>query len=58
MSSIETFVFPSTTVMGYLLLNALIGTVLSDYLWLVAVLLTSPVRLLHSIAISLTDAPH
>ena len=34
---------PSWTVMGYLVLNGLIGTVLSDYLWMLSVLLTSPV---------------
>ena len=34
---------PTWSTLAYLTLNGLIGTVLSDYLWLLSVLLTSPV---------------
>ncbi|KAJ1983421.1 hypothetical protein H4R34_001296 [Dimargaris verticillata] len=42
-TGIETFALPPTGEMwGMIALNALIGTLLSDYLWLLAVLMTSP----------------
>lgn len=34
--------FPDKTTWGYVILNCLVGTVISDYLWLWATLLTSP----------------
>lgn len=40
---LDSFEVPSWSTLGYLTLNGLIGTVLSDYLWLLSVLLTSPV---------------
>jgi len=42
-TGVEPFSLPSTKVMGELILNGLIGTCLSDYLWLLAMLMTSPV---------------
>jgi solute carrier family 35 protein F5 len=41
-SGFEPFVFPTGMVWLYLTINGLIGTVLSDYLWLWSVLLTTP----------------
>jgi solute carrier family 35, member F5 len=41
--SIEVWITPDLQTFGYILLNGLIGTALSDYLWLLSVLLTSPV---------------
>ena len=41
--SIEVWITPNLQTFGYILLNGLIGTALSDYLWLLSVLLTSPV---------------
>eukprot|EP01134_Creolimax_fragrantissima_P004402 CFRG4402T1 len=52
MTGLETFMFPPLKTWGYLTLNALIGTVLSDYLWLYATLLTTPV--VATLALSLT----
>eukprot|EP00871_Galdieria_phlegrea_P002253 jgi/Galph1/3028/GphlegSOOS_G1656.1 len=48
----ETFDRPSFTSFLWLVINALIGTVLSDYLWAIAVVFTSPV--LATMALSLT----
>jgi solute carrier family 35 protein F5 len=42
-TGVEPFEFPSQKVMGELILNGLIGTCLSDYLWLLSMLMTSPV---------------
>ena len=39
----EIFRMPDAKTMGILVFNALIGTVLSDYLWMLSVLWTSPV---------------
>lgn len=48
----EEFDLPSTRVVGLLILNALIGTVLSEYLWARSVALTTPV--IATLALSLT----
>ncbi|GJQ15469.1 hypothetical protein GpartN1_g7260.t1 [Galdieria partita] len=48
----EKFVLPSFRSSLFLIMNALIGTVLSDYLWALAVVFTSPV--LATMALSLT----
>ena len=48
----EQFSFPRKEVMGYLLLNALVGTNISDVMWARAVVLTSPV--VATLALSLT----
>jgi solute carrier family 35 protein F5 len=42
-AKIEQFVLPTGMLIVYLLVNSLFGTTLSDYLWLLAVLLLSPV---------------
>jgi solute carrier family 35 protein F5 len=39
----ENLSFPTGNVLGFLTLNGLAGTVLSDYLWLFSILLLSPV---------------
>ncbi|KAJ1967393.1 hypothetical protein IWQ62_001888 [Dispira parvispora] len=44
---------PSSALWGLILLNALVGTFLSDYLWLLAVLMTSP--LVVTLGIALTN---
>ena len=49
---IESFAFPSGQVWLYLTVNGLVGTVLSDYLWLLSVLLTSP--LVSTVGLSLS----
>ena len=49
---VEEFSVPSGRTMGLLVLNALIGSVLSDYLWAKSVVLTS--ALIGTIALSLT----
>lgn len=51
-SKLERFQIPSLRVIAYLLINGLVGTVLSDLLWSLCLLLTSP--LLASIGITLT----
>ncbi|KNC75617.1 hypothetical protein SARC_11861, partial [Sphaeroforma arctica JP610] len=51
-TGLEVFTWPAASTWGYLTLNALIGTVLSDYLWLYATLLTTPV--VSTLALSLT----
>jgi solute carrier family 35, member F5 len=48
----ETFTLPSTRTLGLLSINALLGTVLSDYLWALSVSLTTPV--IATLALSLT----
>ncbi|RKP07778.1 hypothetical protein THASP1DRAFT_16580 [Thamnocephalis sphaerospora] len=51
---VETFALPSSgTVWAIILGNAFIGTFLSDYLWLVAVLLTSPLVVTLGIAFTI-----
>jgi len=42
-TGLEPFEMPSIKVIVMLLLNGLIGTCLSDYLWLLSMLMTSPV---------------
>lgn len=49
---VEDFVFPSAQVAGFLILNGLIGTNLSDILWAKSVILTSPV--IATLGLSLT----
>ena len=49
---LEPFAFPSGQVWLYLTVNGLVGTVLSDYLWLLSVLLTSP--LVSTVGLSLS----
>ncbi|KAL0248665.1 hypothetical protein GEMRC1_003899 [Eukaryota sp. GEM-RC1] len=51
-TSIEPFSFPSRQVLLVLTINAVIGTVLSDYLWSFSVILASP--LIASLGVSLT----
>lgn len=51
-SGVESFVVPDSRVVVLLLMNALIGTVLSDYLWARSVALTTPV--IATLALSLT----
>ena len=51
-TNIEPLVLPSPRVAGFLVLNSLLGTVLSELLWLYATLLTSP--LIATLALSLT----
>lgn len=41
-TSVEEFGWPTSTVWGFLMLNAFVGTVLSDVLWLASLLFTSP----------------
>uniref|UniRef100_S4REK6 Solute carrier family 35 member F5 n=1 Tax=Petromyzon marinus TaxID=7757 RepID=S4REK6_PETMA len=48
----ETFVFPSNTVWAYILINGLVGTVLSEFLWLWGCFLTT--SLMGTLALSLT----
>ena len=48
----ETFEFPMGIVILSLIMNSLFGTVLSDYMWLLAVLLLSPV--IATVGLSLT----
>jgi solute carrier family 35, member F5 len=48
----ETFALPTARVLGLLSLNAVLGTVLSDYLWALSVSLTTPV--IATLALSLT----
>ena len=49
---VEPFQWPSATVAGFLLLNGLVGTNLSDMLWAKSVILTSPV--IATLGLSLT----
>lgn len=49
---VETFVWPSAKVAGFLILNGLVGTNLSDILWAKSVILTSPV--IATLGLSLT----
>jgi solute carrier family 35, member F5 len=51
-SGVEPFELPDATLFGFLLLNGIVGTVFSDYLWLIGVILTSP--LVTTIGMSLT----
>jgi len=51
-SKLEVFDIPKGMVFLYLLINALFGTALSDYLWLQAVLMVSPV--IATVGLSLT----
>ncbi|RKP12868.1 hypothetical protein BJ684DRAFT_22939 [Piptocephalis cylindrospora] len=52
-TGVETFELPSTSLVWIMLLaNALVGTFLSDYLWLLAMLMTSP--LVVTLGLSLT----
>ena len=51
-SGIETFELPTGQTLGALLLNALIGTALSDVLWALSVVLTNPV--VATVGLSLT----
>eukprot|EP01119_Soliformovum_irregulare_P020317 TRINITY_DN6553_c0_g1_i2.p1 TRINITY_DN6553_c0_g1~~TRINITY_DN6553_c0_g1_i2.p1 ORF type:complete len:263 (+),score=63.36 TRINITY_DN6553_c0_g1_i2:350-1138(+) len=51
-TGLEHFEFPTGKVFGFLTIQGLIGTVLSDYLWLLSVLLTSP--LIATLGLSLT----
>jgi solute carrier family 35, member F5 len=48
----ETFTLPTTRTLGLLSINAVLGTVLSDYLWALSVSLTTPV--IATLALSLT----
>lgn len=52
LSKIEILEVPKGDVIGYLLLNGLLGSALSDYLWLYSVLLISPV--VSTVGLSLT----
>jgi len=52
LTGVEPFAFPQGMVILWLFVNGLIGTVLSDYLWLWSVLLTSP--LIATLGLSLT----
>jgi solute carrier family 35 protein F5 len=51
-TGVETFAWPPVEVLGWLLLNGFIGTVLSDWLWLQSMLLTTP--LVSTLGLSLT----
>ncbi len=51
-SGIELFQLPGGAALGFLILNGLLGTVLSDFLWAQAVLRTSP--LIATVGVSLT----
>lgn len=51
-SGLEVYAWPDWTVLGVLLLNGFIGTVLSDWLWLQSMLLTTP--LVSTLGLSLT----
>jgi len=51
-TSWESFIIPKGRVLASLFINALLGTVLSNYLWLWSMLLTTP--LLATIGLSLT----
>ncbi len=51
-TGIEVWVLPDHKTLEFLFLNAFVGTVLSDYLWLWSVLLTSP--LVATVGLSLT----
>jgi len=52
LSHAEPFSFPNKMVLLYLSVNAFIGTVLSDFIWLWSVLLTTP--LIATLGLSLT----
>ncbi|KAJ1928095.1 hypothetical protein IWQ60_002353 [Tieghemiomyces parasiticus] len=53
-TGVETFALPPTAIVwGMIALNALVGSFLSEYLWLLAVLMTSP--LVVTLGISLTN---
>lgn len=51
-TGLEPFAWPDGQTWGYLLINSLLGTVISELLWLWATLLTSP--LISTLALSLT----
>jgi solute carrier family 35 protein F5 len=51
-TALELYVWPDWTVLGFLLLNGSIGTVLSDWVWLQSMLLTTP--LVSTLGLSLT----
>ncbi len=51
-TGVEPFGWPSGPALGVLFANGLVGTVLSDYLWVLAVLLVSPV--VATVGLSLT----
>ncbi|OZJ05272.1 hypothetical protein BZG36_01960 [Bifiguratus adelaidae] len=53
---IEQFALPSTgTIWGMVIINALIGTFLSDYMWLLAVLMTSPLVVTLGLSLTIVD---
>jgi solute carrier family 35 protein F5 len=49
---LEVFAWPSSETLLFLLANGIVGTVLSDYLWVLALLLVSPV--VATVGLSLT----
>lgn len=51
-TGLETFVLPEWNVLGFLTLNGLVGTVLSDWIWLQSMLLTS--ALVSTLGLSMT----
>ena len=51
-TGVEVFAVPSLKVLGFLAVNGIVGTVISDYLWILAVLLASPV--IATVGLSLT----
>ncbi|KAI9164317.1 hypothetical protein H9P43_008146 [Blastocladiella emersonii ATCC 22665] len=51
-TGVETFRWPEKEVWGVLIINAMFGTVLSDYLWITAMLMTGPIVV--TVGLSLT----
>eukprot|EP00127_Corallochytrium_limacisporum_P006371 Clim_evm82s225 gene=Clim_evmTU82s225 len=55
LTGLETFEIPSATTLGFLTLNAFLGTVVGDLLWLYSMLLTSPFIATVGLSISIPE---
>lgn len=55
-TKLEIFELPPLKILGFLILNALLATVLSDLLWSLSLLLTSPLVAAFSIGLSVPFA--
>ena len=56
LSRIESFVLPPPAILGSLLLNGMLGTVLADYLWARSILLTSPLVATMGLALNIPSS--